>query len=164
MPRPGEGMVRVPLTQILEASMTRRFGRLVLAIAAGVLFGLVAPMAALADSLVTVDCGDGSPLSASADLATLTSLQASVQGMIDNPSGMSCTVSQGGLVAPTLTVAASSSSGNPFVVGGGRYDRGPGPGPMQGCGLNFGMSAQRQQRCTCGERGELQELPPVLLP
>ena len=122
--------------------MNNRAKRLLLATAAGLLLALVAPLAALADNLVTVDCGDGSPLSTTADLATSTSLQASVQGMLDNPTGASCTLSEGAVVDPTLTVG-SSSSGNPFVVGGGRYDRGPGPGPMQGCGLNFSMSAHR---------------------
>jgi hypothetical protein len=119
--------------------MTSRTGRLMTATAAGIVFALAVPSTALADGIVTVDCGDGSPLTAAVDAVTLTSLQASIQGMIDNPSGMTCALSQSSLVDPTLTV--SSSDGNPFVVGGGRYDRGPGPGSMQGCGLNVSISA-----------------------
>ena len=120
--------------------MSARLGRLAPAMAVGILFALVLPLSAFADSLVTVDCGDGAPLSTTADVATLTELQASIQGMIDNPSGMSCTLSQSVVVDPTLTVSASNG-GNPFVVGGGRYDRGPAPGSSQGCGVNFSLNA-----------------------
>ena len=120
--------------------MTGPIGRLLVAAAGGILLALIGPLGALADSPVTVDCGDGSPLTTTADLATLTSLQASIQGMIDNPSGTSCSLSQGGLFDPTLTIGGSSG-GNPFVVGGGRYDRGPAPGSSQGCGVNFSLNA-----------------------
>jgi len=102
---------------------------------------LIVPLPALADTAITVDCGDGSPLTTTVDLPTLTSLQASIQGMLDNPSGMGCTLTQGGLVDPTLTIG-TTGGGNPFVVGGGRYDRGAG-GSMQGCGLNFSISAHQ---------------------
>src|ERR1700747_3128588 len=102
---------------------------------------LLLPLPAFADDAVTIDCGDGSPLATTVDLPTLTSLQASVQGMLDNPSGMSCALNQGGVVEPTLTIGGSSG-GDAFVVGGGRYDRGSG-GSMQGCGLNFSISAHQ---------------------
>jgi hypothetical protein len=86
-----------------------------------------------------------------AGLATLTSLQASIQGMIDNPSGPSCTLSEGGPVDPTLAIG-TNSGGNPFVVGGGRYDRGPGPGSSQGCGVNFSLNAHLDNTGAHGEQ------------
>jgi len=100
---------------------------------------LVLPLPAFANSAITVDCGDGSPLATTVDLPTLTSLQASIQGMLDNPTGMSCSLTQGAAVDPTLTIG-TTCGGDPFVVCGGRYDRGTG-GSMQGCGLNFSISA-----------------------
>jgi hypothetical protein len=78
---------------------------------------------------VTVDCGDGAPLSPAVDLTTLSSLQTSIQGIVDNPSGLSCSLTQQAVMDPLVT----SNSGG-FVVGGGRYDR-------DVCPLNFGLSA-----------------------
>lgn len=120
--------------------MSLRFRRLIPAAIVGAAFALFLPLAALADGTLTVDCGDGAPLTTSADLATLTSLQASIQGMVDNPAGVSCALSQDALSTPTLSLGLSSS-GSPFIVGGGRYDRGFGPGSMQGCGVNFAINA-----------------------
>ena len=131
--------------------MTARIGRMIIAIAGGVLFALVVPLAAFADNLATVDCGDGSPLSTAADAATLLSLQASVQGMVENPSGMSCSLSQAGALDPTLSLGPTSN-GKPFVVGGGRYDRGPGPGSSQGCGVNFSLNAHTNSSGFTGEQ------------
>jgi hypothetical protein len=131
--------------------MTTRIGRLMVATAAGILLTLAGPLGVLADSLATVDCGDGSPLSTTADLATLTSLQASIQGMIDDPSGINCTLSEGALVDPTLTIGGNNG-GNSFVVGGGRYDRGPAPGSSQGCGVNFSLNAHSDKTGFHGEQ------------
>ena len=98
---------------------------------------LLLPAVASADTMtpVSVDCGDGAPLSATVDSATLTSLQASIQGMVDNPAGVSCDLTLVAITDPTIALG-SSGAGNPYVVGGGRYDRGPGPGSSQGCGAN----------------------------
>ena len=104
------------------------------------------PARALADSPVVVDCGDGSPLSTVADVATLAALGDSIQGMVDNPTGVTCT-----LGAPSLTLVSTSSSGA-FVVGGGRFDRGPGPGASQGCGVNFSLSAHSDSSGFHGEQ------------
>jgi len=92
---------------------------------------LLQPAIGHADTLtpVTIDCGDGSPMSGAVDLSTLASLQASIQGMVDNPAGLSCSLSQLALADP---LSASKPGG--FVVGGGRYDR-------DVCPLNFGLSA-----------------------
>src|SRR6266550_3103192 len=102
------------------------------------LTGLLHPIPALADSPVAIDCGDGAPINASVDLATLTKLQASIQSMVDNPAGVTCGLSTGSLLS------IGGGSGNPFVVGGGRYARGSsdfGPGPVSNaCGINFSMN------------------------
>ena len=107
---------------------------------------VLTPTSAHADSPVTVDCGDGSPLSTVASVDTLAGLQASIQGMIDNPTGMSCA-----LGAATLSLGTTSSNGA-FVVGGGRYDRGPGPGATQGCGENFSLNAHSDASGFHGEQ------------
>ena len=105
-----------------------------MAVVGGIAFALVLPVAAFADNLVNVDCGDGSPLSTAADAATLLSLQASVQGIVENPAGMSCSLSQSGPPDTPLQVGAPSS-GKAFVVGGGRYGR-----EFPDCPINFSLS------------------------
>ena len=70
-----------------------------------------------------VDCGDGFPVVSTVDNNTVNELQVSIQGMLDNPSGMTCVL--------TLPTAPASSQG--FVVGGGRYDRAE-------CPINFSLS------------------------
>lgn len=105
-------------------------------------FGLWSPTTAYADTPVVVDCGDGAPLSANVDALTLTKLTASVQSILDNPSGTTCSLAAGTL-DPTLT-----GGSNPFVVGGGRYARGAIFGPNTAsyqCGINFSMSAHKDQ-------------------
>src|SRR5438270_11461509 len=104
-----------------------------------IVLSLATSTSAAADSPVIMDCGDGSPLAANADTATLLSLQSSVQGMLDNPTGVTCSLTAGAS-DPTVALVGGASD-RPFVVGGGRFDRGPGPGAMQGCGVNFGLSA-----------------------
>ena len=87
---------------------------------------------------VTIDCGDGSPIQATVDTPTLTSLEASIQAIADNPAGLSCALTTGSLPtlsAPAVGTSPSSGSGHAFVVGGGRYAR------SGGCGINFNISA-----------------------
>jgi hypothetical protein len=103
------------------------------------LLGIARPTTAFADTPVVVDCGDGAPISATVDAATLAKLTASVQSILDNPTGMTCAVN-----ADTSTIALAGGGSNPWVVGGGRYARGDllGPGSVsQACGVNFSMSA-----------------------
>ena len=89
------------------------------------------PVPGFAAAAMSVDCGDGSPIAGSVDTATLTALQASVQGIAANPAGMSCTLS-----APTsLDPLAAGSDPRSFVVGGGRYFA-----PDTPCAINFGIS------------------------
>jgi hypothetical protein len=117
---------------------------------ATVLLSLVSPTTAFADTPVTVDCGDGAPLSATLDPVTLTKLTASVQSIIDNPAGMACVLSTSDL----LSIGGGSE--NPFVVGGGRYARGSsdfGPGPVSdACGINFSLNAHQDSTGFHGEQ------------
>jgi hypothetical protein len=121
-----------------------------LIVALVVLLSLLTSAIARADSPVTIDCGDGSALNAVVDDATLASLQSSLGAMLDNPTGVTCLLSAAA-IDPTVSIAASSSS-RAFVVGGGRFDRGPGPGSMQGCGLNFSLSAHADNNGVHGEQ------------
>jgi hypothetical protein len=102
------------------------------------LFALLLPVIASADTLTlaTVDCGDGSPLTAAVDLGTLTQLQASIQGMLDNPAGLTCRLSTSPLLA-----ASGGSSSNPFVVGGGSYHFLLGGTGNTQCTTNFSLNA-----------------------
>ena len=97
---------------------------------------------------ITVDCGDGAPLSGAIDAATVLELESSIQGMVDNPTGTTCTLGQ----APLSHDLSSSSDPGDFVVGGGRYDRGPGPGSSQGCGVNFSLNAHADRSGVHGEQ------------
>jgi len=76
--------------------------RFIRAFVSAPLFALSLPIIVSADTLAraTVDCGGGSPLTAAVDLDTLTQIQRSIQGMLDNPSGMSCRLSQPTLAGP----------------------------------------------------------------
>ena len=95
--------------------------RFIRAFVSAPLFALSLPIIVSADTLAraTVDCGGGSPLTAAVDLDTLTQIQRSIQGMLDNPSGMSCRLSQPTLAGPPSTGSDPGS----VVVGGARYDR-----------------------------------------
>lgn len=109
------------------------FKRFPLSVAAAVLLiGLVHPLPAYADTAISVDCGEGSPITGSVDATTLTELQGAVQAMVDNPSGMSCN-----LALPTrIDPLAGSNNPGSFVVGGGRYFAGGGTN----CVLNFALN------------------------
>ena len=87
---------------------------------------------AYASSGVTVDCGDGSPMTGSVDAATLSELQSAVQAMVANPSGTSCSLNLLGALDPL----ASGGDPGSFVVGGGRYFVGGGTS----CVLNFAIN------------------------
>jgi hypothetical protein len=100
-----------------------------------------------ADGPITVDCGD-TPISGTVDLATLMQLESSIQGMLDNPTGTTCTLSQ----APVSLALSIGSDPGDFVVGGGRFDRGPAPGSSRGCGVNFSLSAHADNRGFHGQQ------------
>jgi hypothetical protein len=111
--------------------------RILSAIAFAGLLSFLMPAGASADTLylVTIDCGDGYPLNATVDLATLTDLEASVQAITTSGSGMSCTLSSS--VVPGLTALADSGTTD-LAVGGGTY-----PINNGACEVSFGISAHR---------------------
>lgn len=114
--------------------MLRRFR--VAVIIAPLLATLLHPLPVAANTSITIDCGDGSPISGSVDLNTLTEIEAAIQAMVDNPSGMTCTLSQLAVLDP---LATNNDPGS-FVVGGGRYFF-----PGTTCAINFGISAHVDQ-------------------
>lgn len=91
-------------------------------------------------ALVTIDCGDGYPTTATVDTDTVSDIQESLQAMVDNPAGMLCTLSTAPVTTTTVLTASGTSnrasSSTPFVVGGGQYAA----GNIGGCVLNFGLS------------------------
>ena len=113
---------------------------LALAIAAGLAIGTVMPTSALGLTQVTLNCDDGTTWTAVVDTDTLTSLLASVQGMIDFPAGLTCTLVQVPVVRFGDPALAAPPGQNAFVVGGGRWQVkcseifGGGPIPFYGGG------------------------------
>jgi hypothetical protein len=82
--------------------------------------GTVMPTSALGLTQVTLNCDDGTTWTAVVDTDTLSSLLASVQGMLDFPAGLSCTLVQVPVVRfgdPALAAPGTSA----FVVAGGRW-------------------------------------------
>jgi len=65
---------------------------LALAIAAGLAIGSTLPTSALGLTRVTLSCDDGTTWTAVVDTDTLTGLVAAVQGMLDDPAGLTCTL------------------------------------------------------------------------
>jgi hypothetical protein len=111
-----------------------RLKHLVLAVVVALAAGLLVPSTALANYSVTIDCGDGYPITATVDLNELTAIQAALQAMIDYPSGMTCGLSQNLVTSPIAATNAFADS--PFVVGGGQYvDM-----DNKNCLTNFGIS------------------------
>ena len=87
--------------------------------------------AALGETSVTLNCSDGTGFTVSVDTNQLAQLTAAVQGMIDYPTGLSCTIVQNplpGIVSfGHLGFAATT---NQFIVDGGRW--------LVGCGVIIG--------------------------
>lgn len=65
---------------------------LALAIATGLIIGAALPTSALGLTQVTLDCDDGTTWTAVVDAETLAGLVAAVQGMLDYPAGLTCTL------------------------------------------------------------------------
>ena len=78
-------------------------------------------VSALGETSVTLNCTDGTSLTVLVDAEALASLTAAVQGMIDYPAGLSCTLVQNPLPLTTsfghVVFAATNKT---FVVAGGR--------------------------------------------
>jgi hypothetical protein len=79
-------------------------------------------VSALGETSVTLSCTDGTSLTVLVDAETLAGLTAAVQGMIDYPAGLSCTLVQNPLPLTTYfgNVALAANT-NTMVVAGGRW-------------------------------------------
>jgi hypothetical protein len=93
---------------------------LALALAAGIVIGLSVPISGLGLISVTLTCDDGTSVTSTVDTDTLNSLTDSVNAMTLYPAGLSCTLVQNPLTTFFGHVAVASS-GDTFIVGGGRW-------------------------------------------
>ena len=64
------------------------------AVAIGLVIGAALPSSAIGLTQVTLSCDDGTSVTLVVDTDTLASLTASVQGMLDYPAGLTCTLVQ----------------------------------------------------------------------
>ena len=94
--------------------------------AASFLLSAPAPAAALGGTPVTIDCGDGYPISATVSLDQLTKLEAIIQDLATYPSGTACSLNQG-------TADPNGSTGT-YAFGAGHYG-------LSGCFFNFSFKA-----------------------
>lgn len=92
---------------------------LALAMAAVLAIGSGLPASALGLTQVTLNCDDGTTWTAVVDTGTLTGLVAAVQGMLDYPTGVTCTLLQTPVVR-FGDIAVAASRGNTFIVDGGK--------------------------------------------
>ena len=90
--------------------------------------------AALGMTQVTINCTDGTSVTVVADADMLTGLVSAVQGMVDYPAGLNCTLIQVPLLTwfGHVTVAANP---NTLIVAGGRW-----LAPCSVIGVGFGTS------------------------
>jgi len=95
---------------------------LAVAIALGLLSGVVLPTSAIGLTQVTLSCDDGTTSTMVVNTDTLTGLTQAVQAMIDYPAGLTCTIAQVPAVVRIGGIALAVSPGNSaFIVGGGRW-------------------------------------------
>ena len=117
-----------------------RRATLVFAVAAAItLTGLTQrpQAAALGMTQVTINCTDGTSVTVVADADMLTGLVAAVQGMVDYPAGLNCTLIQ----VPLLTMfghVAVATNPNTMIVAGGRWLA---PCTVIGSGFNTALPA-----------------------
>jgi len=88
----------------------------------GLTFGPALRASALGETSVTLSCNDGTSLTLLVDANMLAGLTAAVQGMIDYPAGLGCTLIQNPLplTNPFSNVAFAATT-NSFIVDGGRW-------------------------------------------
>lgn len=131
--------------------------RLIFVPVVALVFGILAPTtASFADGTqVTLACDDGTSLTALVDPATLDEMTQAVEGMIEDPAGLSCSVTQnvtlsGPMAAAMQRLSASAladDNGNDdFAVGGGRF-----PNPFFGCEENFAINTHAPNDVTAAD-------------
>jgi len=93
------------------------------AIVLGLAIGLAMPSSAIVLTQVTLSCDDGTTSTMVVDTDTLLGLTDAVQGMIDYPAGLTCTMTQVPVtgVVRIGSVALAGAGNRPFIVGGGRW-------------------------------------------
>jgi hypothetical protein len=88
----------------------------------GLTFGPALRATALGETSVTLSCDDGTSLTLLVDANMLAGLTAAVQGMIDYPAGLGCTLVQNPLpLTRFLGHVALAATANSFIVDGGRW-------------------------------------------
>jgi len=88
----------------------------------GLTFGPALRATALGETSVTLNCDDGTSLTLLVDVNMLAGLIAAVQGMIDYPAGLGCTLVQNPLpLGVSFGHVALAATANSFIVDGGRW-------------------------------------------
>src|SRR2546428_13453049 len=90
---------------------------------AGPMAGPAIPVSGLGGTQITLNCDDGTSLTAVVDADTVTALTQSVQALINYPAGLSCTLIQ----TPVVRFGGVADAAEPipgFVNGGGRFQVG----------------------------------------
>ena len=87
---------------------------------AGLMLGTAVPVSGLGGTQITLNCDDGTSLTAVVDASTVTDRTQSVQALIDYPAGLSCTLLQTTPIA-RFGNAADAALTQGFVNGGGRF-------------------------------------------
>jgi hypothetical protein len=85
----------------------------------GLMVGTAMPVSGLGGTKITLNCDDGTSLTAVVDTDTVTALTQSVQALVNYPAGLSCTLLQ----TPVVRFGAVADAGliQGFVNGGGRF-------------------------------------------
>ena len=107
---------------------------------AGLMLGTAVPVSGLGGTQITLNCDDGTSLTAVVDANTLTDLTQSVQALIDYPAGLSCTLLQTTPLVRFGNVASGADLIPGFVNGGGRFQVSCGPGAF--FWVNIAVNAQ----------------------
>src|SRR5258705_1097732 len=86
----------------------------------GAAVGAAYPVTAFGGTQVNLSCSDGTVSRLVVDADTLVGLTQAIDAMARYPAGLTCTLATTPLVL-SFGAVALASSGDPFVVGGGRY-------------------------------------------
>ena len=86
---------------------------------AGLMVGTAVPVSGIGGTEITLNCDDGTSLTAIVDTETVADLTKSVQALIDYPAGLSCALLQTPVVRFGNIAGAGLIQG--FVNGGGRF-------------------------------------------
>jgi len=88
----------------------------------GLTFGPALRATALGETSLTLSCDDGTSLTLLVDVDMLAGLTAAVQGMIDYPAGLGCTLVQNPIpLGVSFGHVALAATANSFIVDGGRW-------------------------------------------